>query len=378
MPDQRPPPPDDQPEIPPAPAWDDPEPPDSAGASGRGRRIAGLPVWAVGAVAGAIVVALVIVLIVALSGGDGDDPAPAAVTPPAVTAPDTAAGPAATTTAPPQTDRLDDLPTDEDFASSIARPMDLLGASATAVGSTLAGTSGPGDLARVNRVAQRQAAVVGGARLQIGALPNPGRTDHAEALQALATATGHHRRYLDQLARAGAGTPSQAHLTVLSRARASAAQALAAYRRFFALAPGVPDTITSVGLADTAPVRSAIETSIARQEAQRREAERQRNEGRGDVIPDDAGFQSPTGNLRCEYRSDQLFCSSSNDSFGVVLPESGPPVTARGTAAGGATLAYGSIWSRGAFSCQSLTNGLSCENSSGNGFHLSRESYNAW
>ncbi len=89
-------------------------------------------------------------------------------------------------------------------------------------------------------------------------------------------------------------------------------------------------------------------------------------------------FQSPTGNIRCEYQGSQLFCSTSNDSFGVVLPDSGPPVTARGTAAGGATLAYGSVWSLGAFSCQSLTNGLSCENSSGNGFFLSRESYNSW
>lgn len=97
------------------------------------------------------------------------------------------------------------------------------------------------------------------------------------------------------------------------------------------------------------------------------------------MIPDSVdGFQSPTGNLRCEYQGSQLFCSSSNDSFGVVLPESGPPVTGRGTAAGGVTLAYGSIWSQGAFSCQSLTNGLSCENSSGNGFFLSRESFNSW
>ena len=149
--------------------------------------------------------------------------------------------------------------------------------------------------------------------------------------------------------------------------------------QFFALAPGVPDTLTSVGLADPAPVRSAIETSNAQQEAARQEAERRRNEGRGDVIPDDTdGFQSPTGNIRCEYQGSQLFCSTSNDSFGVVLSDSGPPVTARGTAAGGATLAYGSVWSLGAFSCQSLTNGLSCENSSGNGFFLSRESYNSW
>ena len=183
MNDQPPPPPDDEPEIPPAPAWDDPEPPrpaDAAGGAGAGagaRRIAGLPVWAIGAVAAAVVIALVVVLVVALSGGG--DPEPAAGSPPAVTAPEPTAAPATTAGQP---DRLEDLPTDEDFAASVARPMDLLGASATTVGSALAATSGPGDLARVSRVARRQGTVVSSARRQVGALPPPARTDHAQAL----------------------------------------------------------------------------------------------------------------------------------------------------------------------------------------------------
>ncbi len=371
MTEQPTPPPDDPAEPPPAPGPTTPPPAPGAGPGGGSRhRIAGVPTWAIG-VAGAVVAALVVVLLITLTGG-GDDTAGPPVTEPTTTAVDTTAGP--TTTGPAQTDRLNPLPTAEDFAAAVSGPVRLLGRSATGTGTALANTGGPGDLARVNRNATRQAAVVARARAELTALPAPARTDHAAALTAITTATGEHRRYLDQLARATAGTPGQSHLAALNRARATAARALRAYREFFNLAPGVPNTITNVGLADTAPVRAAIEAAIAQ-----READRRRNEGRGDPIPDDiTSFQSPTGNIRCQYSAAELFCSTSNDNFAVILPAAGAPITASGTAAGGATLSYGSVWSLGAFSCQSLTNGLTCENSTSNGFFLSRDTFNSW
>lgn len=381
-------------EPPPAPSWDDPPQPTAqrpatdatapAATPGAGsplqRKVGGIPVWIIGAGAVAAI-ALVVVLVLALSGGDGDDPDPVA----GGTSPSTQTTPGTTTSDVTQTERLDELPGPEEFAAAVARPMELLGGSATAASGALSATDGPGDLSRVNQVARRQAAVVSRARAQVQALPTPARVEQAEAVQKLLSATGLHRRYLDQLARATAGTPSQAHLRVIAQARETAALSLAAYREFYAGAPGVPDTITSVGLAETAPVRAAIETSIAEQEAERErlrrereERERRRTEGRGDVIPDSSGFQSPTGNIRCQFNGSELYCSTANDNFTVVLPGAGGPTTGSGTVGGGPTLGYGAVWSAGGISCQSLTNGLTCENSTGNGFFLSRDSFNQW
>ena len=36
-------------------------------------------------------------------------------------------------------------------------------------------------------------------------------------------------------------------------------------------------------------------------------------------------------------------------------------------------LAYGRVWKRGAFGCSSRATGLTCRNSSGHGWHLSRD-----
>ncbi len=93
----------------------------------------------------------------------------------------------------------------------------------------------------------------------------------------------------------------------------------------------------------------------------------------------DDGFSSPTGNIRCEEISDGLACTTSNDGYEVFLPEYGEAEAdyTGAEAAGGATLEYGYEWESpsGAFTCVSEEDGVTCENRSGNGFFINRDSY---
>lgn len=133
-------------------------------------------------------------------------------------------------------------------------------------------------------------------------------------------------------------------------------------------------------------MRSAIRTAIAQRNAQAqaaRAAAQQRQQAQSaPARPQSYGgssFQSPTGNLRCENRGSDLFCTSSNDGFGVFLPEYGSPVTGHaGIASGGVTVPYGSSWSSGAFTCDSAWDGITCRNRSGNGFFLNRDTYRSF
>lgn len=311
-----------------------PEPPD--------KRVAGLPRWA--AVAGAAVVVVGIVAIVVVlalvvgGGGDSDEPAADQPTPA------------------------------EAYAASVQVSLDRLTASAEATSRALGRVSEPAEIAALNAAVERQLEVVESARRRLVALSV--EASDRRAHQALLTAVEEQRAYLVQLSRAS-GDPSQAALTATNRARRAGADALQAYRAFFALVPEAADTITTADLTDTAGLEGAIEDAI---EA---EAAPTPTPAPAPATSTSTGpsFQSPTGNLRCQVNGPTLFCSSSNDGFGVALPDLGPPSTGSGVASGGVTVPYGSSWSSGVFGCDSAAEGITCRNGSGNGFFLNRDRY---
>lgn len=101
-------------------------------------------------------------------------------------------------------------------------------------------------------------------------------------------------------------------------------------------------------------------------------------------------FQSPTGNIGCEYTpaggtavystpdgAAELKCDRVEPSYiRVTLPEHGAAgvLTHVGDAGccGGETVAYGDEWSAGPFSCDMTDAGLACSSRDGHGFILSR------
>ncbi len=95
-----------------------------------------------------------------------------------------------------------------------------------------------------------------------------------------------------------------------------------------------------------------------------------------------AAFSSPTGNIDCEEFDDGLYCSTANDGYAVLLPPYGEPEADYGaeTAADGPVVPYGGTWTSpsGDFTCESASDGITCENQSGNGFYLSRDKYDGF
>lgn len=306
------------------------------------RRVAGLPVWAATAIGIVLVAAIAVAVIFLVRGGD-DDSAPAADEGPA-------------------------------YIDQIRAPLDRLTASAVAIGKTLGRASEPDEIPAVKRAADRQLDVVEAARRNLAEIEVVGadRRAHAQLIRAAAE----HRRYLVQLGRATSGEPSPESLAATNRARRTAAATVRAYRTFFTLVPQAPDAITGTDLADLAGLRAAIRQAV--------DAAREPTPAPAPTAPvpprvySGPSFQSPTGNLRCQVSGSYLFCSSSNDGFGVTLPDFGTPYTGSGIASGGVTVPYGSTWSNGVFSCDSAFNGITCRNGSGNGFFLNRDTYNSF
>jgi hypothetical protein len=95
-------------------------------------------------------------------------------------------------------------------------------------------------------------------------------------------------------------------------------------------------------------------------------------------------FQSPSGNIRCYYRSYEasITCSTNVPRRSVTLYEDGYTTRTRGRGVlprMGPVLQYwrGAISFDGWTSCWSGTDGMQCENGSG-GFHIAREGISTW
>lgn len=197
------------------------------------RRVVGLPIWGVAAIAGAV--ALIAIVAVALLLGGGDDAKA-----------DTA----------------------DAYSTQIQTPLRQLTASAVATGKALARVSDPADVSRLNKIAERQIDLVEVARERLSKVTVDPANQRAHAQ--LTKAAGLQRRYLVALGRASGGI-NAASLSKTNQARQSGAVVLRAYRSFFALAPGAPDAITGTDLTDTSGLRATLKAGIAAKAA---EAER--------------------------------------------------------------------------------------------------------
>ena len=90
-----------------------------------------------------------------------------------------------------------------------------------------------------------------------------------------------------------------------------------------------------------------------------------------------AGFQSPTGNLRCNTGGGLLTCSRGNDGLSAYMDATSQPDTIfDDLQTGGVVVSYGSDWESGTFRCDSESTGITCRSTtSGHGFFLSRDVY---
>jgi len=91
-----------------------------------------------------------------------------------------------------------------------------------------------------------------------------------------------------------------------------------------------------------------------------------------------ARFQSPTGNIRCEYRNQVgVGCMTLNNGLGVFLRSFGGAYYINRAysfqPSAGWTLSYGRTWGSSTFRCSSSSNGMKCWSTlTGHGFFISR------
>jgi hypothetical protein len=128
--------------------------------------------------------------------------------------------------------------------------------------------------------------------------------------------------------------------------------------------------------------------------------------GRAAALQPLPGFRSPSGNIRCLYvpgRPRMVLCEIDRSRYsgalqarcmsGAGLDWHGFTLGARGkgtfVCTGGilydpartpnyATLAYGTSWRQGGFTCTSRVTGVTCRNRTGHGLFVSRATWRAW
>lgn|GEM_PF-3588788 len=269
------------------------------------------------------------------------------------------------------------------YVQAVEPSSQQLNASAAVVGRALARVAGPADVASLKRVADRQLETADTARVALGQVQAP--ADQRAVQQNMLIGAAGYRTYL-ALLRRSTSVPAEKAPPIITQARVQAAKVTTAFTAVTEAQPGISmTTLLGSGLDATAGLASVRREQAAAVRRQRDAAERRRREadaaraGAADIARVRTGysFQSPTGNIHCQDDGSQLFCSTSNDTFAVILPSYGASYSSTGVASGGETVPYGGSWRSpsGNFTCSSAYDGITCSNSSGNGFFLNRTTY---
>ncbi|WP_217924914.1 hypothetical protein [Miltoncostaea oceani] len=236
---------------------DDLPPPTAPPGEGTG---SSLPKWLLPAAA-AVIAALAIGLGVLLLAGGDDEPTAAAGA--------NTRGPSA------------------EFVTAVTGPVRRLNRSAEITGRQLARTATSAHLARVSRTATQQLAVVQEQRGRVADL-QVGRSRERVARGTLSRAIQAHRTYLTTLSRID-GLEAGPAREQFARLRSQSQRTLNQYRAFFALAPSLPQGVTSAGLADLSGVNDAIKDRKRIEDETAAEADRDERSGGGGGSGGDGG-----------------------------------------------------------------------------------------
>lgn len=137
---------------------------------------------------------------------------------------------------------------DQAYSNAVARQVDRLSSSATAMSGALLAASSPGDVKAVRQAATSQLRLVSEVLQSVTTLDTP--PDFAKTTATLREAVLANRKYLATVKAAAAPDPS-AGLRAMPRAKRDGAAMLGDYRRFFTVSPeGLADGISDVGLTD--------------------------------------------------------------------------------------------------------------------------------
>ncbi|MEZ5081000.1 MAG: hypothetical protein R2878_10185 [Thermoleophilia bacterium] len=142
------------------------------------------------------------------------------------------------------------------YRTLVESSLQQLTGSAIRITGAMARTTTPRALPALNRMAVRQIVVVEQARVRAAAIEVTEQQNAAHRL--LLSAAAEHRTFLEYLAAASGRGEGTDRLERINQARSAAGAAMAAYREFFAIAPGVPNRLLANNLANVTRPTDAI------------------------------------------------------------------------------------------------------------------------
>jgi hypothetical protein len=194
------------------------------------------------------------------------------------------------------------------------------------------------------------------------------------AQTALLAAAGAERTYLSLLVRATSQPPATAQKSI-SGLVSQATTVTDDYNKFFQLAPGVQNVITTASLGNFAGLNAAL--SAAAQQATT--ANNNANNSSGITVVGSGngsvnGFVSPAQTTQCKTSGGAVICQSAAGT--VAISQAGPASQIGSVSMGSGfdTLVYGRTWTYGSIACGiDYTAGTSCVNATGDGFQIRKQ-----
>jgi hypothetical protein len=263
------------------------------------------------------------------------------------------------------------------YANAISAPMEQLNNATISISNGLASAGTASDVASVRTLAKEGLSAVSQAQSQLASVQPLASMQAAQS--ALLTAVSAERQYLSLLVRATSQPPAASQKSVpalISQATTVGDD----YSKFFQLAPGVQNVITTANLGNFSGLGSAF-AAAAKQAAT---TNSNANSSSGITVIGSGngssnGFTSPARTTECEVSGSAVICRSDAGTVAISQSGSASQIGTVNVGSGYDTLVYGRVWTYGSISCTiDYTAGTSCTNSTGDAFQIRKQDLNAY
>jgi len=258
------------------------------------------------------------------------------------------------------------------YEAAISGPMTALNNATISISNGLASAGTAADVGNVKTLAKDGLAAVSQAQSQLTSVQAPASEQAAQV--ALLAAAGAERTYLSLLVRATSQPPATAQKSIAGLV-SQATTVSSDYAKFFQLAPGVQNVVTTASLGNFAGLNSALSAAAA----QASRANTTANSSSGITVIGSGsgstnGFVSPAQTTQCETSGTAVICQSAAGTVAVGQTGFASQIGTQSMPGGLDTLVYGRTWRYGSIVCGiDYTTGTSCVNGTGDGFQIRKQ-----
>lgn len=258
------------------------------------------------------------------------------------------------------------------YNAAIQGPMTELNNATISISNGLASAGTAADVNNVKTLAKQGLTSVSHAQSELTAVQAP--TSRQSAQTALLAAAAAERHYLSLLVRATSQPPATAQKSIAGLV-SQATTVTDNYNKFFALASGVQNVITTANLGNFSGLNAAFSAAAQQQTTANNKA----NSSPGISVVGSGngssnGFISPAQTTQCETAGSAVICQSAAGTVAIAQSGAASQIGSVNMGSGFDTLVYGRTWSYGAITCSiDYTVGTVCVNSTGDGFQIRKQ-----